>query len=385
MEIELLASSHIGYNALKEEFDNFGGKMAGICYMASTFEDIQREDENKTAKRIALTKNNGHHSVYDHPSITLYFTDIPKILAMVINNEHQYTTSEKSGRYTQMKMSGTEKILYDKWLEIFKTRITKKYGEKYPQFFTKSRIEKLAQENSRLLLSVFTPTSMAYTTSYRQLNYLVAFLKDFLNKPNKNAFEEKLAICTKEFVEKLQKIKFIDEKLCVNDKNRHLSLFGSGDCEEYFGDVYCTNYKASFSALAQAQRHRTINYSMTLTNEYYVPKIIRDNEDLTAIWLSDMKMIKDNFPQGQLLNVCEMGTFDNFVLKLYERKCTFAQLEIDEICVETAKKYENALRIKSHPRAEEMKKYLSGSRCTFGYKCSSPCYFPLGVNETREI
>lgn len=387
MDIEVIASTHAGYTADKNDYDMFSGRMAGVCYMSSTFAELQKEDSAKTIKRINLTKSNGHHSVYDHESITMYLNDIPKILAMVINNEHQYTTSEKSARYTKMTLTQGEQTLYNKWLEIFKNRILKKYASDYPQFFTPNRIEKLAQENARYLISVFTPTSMVYTTTYRQLNYLVAFLNDYINKPNKNTFESKLAGVMQEFVEKLKGTKFIDEKLSVNDKNRHLSLFANGlECEEYFGDVYCTTYLASFAELAQAQRHRTINYQMSLTeNEYYVPPIIRDNDDLVAIWLSDIKSI-GNYPQGTLLKITEMGTLDNFILKMYERKCTFAQLEINQITSATLKKYENALRIKVHPRAEEMRNYLNGSRCTFpGYKCTSPCGFKLGVNETREI
>ena len=387
MDIEVIASTHAGYTADKNDYDMFSGRMAGVCYMSSTFAELQKEDSAKTIKRINLTKSNGHHSVYDHESITMYLNDIPKILAMVINNEHQYTTSEKSARYTKMTLTQGEQTLYNKWLEIFKNRILKKYASDYPQFFTPNRIEKLAQENARYLISVFTPTSMVYTTTYRQLNYLVAFLNDYINKPNKNAFESKLAGVMQEFVDKLKGTKFIDEKLSVNDKNRHLSLFANGlECEEYFGDVYCTTYLASFAELAQAQRHRTINYQMSLTeNEYYVPPIIRDNDDLVAIWLSDIKSI-GNYPQGTLLKITEMGTLDNFILKMYERKCTFAQLEINQITSATLKKYENALRIKVHPRAEEMRNYLNGSRCTFpGYKCTSPCGFKLGVNETREI
>lgn len=387
MDIEVIASTHAGYTADKNDYDMFSGRMAGVCYMSSTFAELQKEDSAKTIKRINLTKSNGHHSVYDHESITMYLNDIPKILAMVINNEHQYTTSEKSARYTKMTLTQGEQTLYNKWLEIFKNRILKKYASDYPQFFTPNRIEKLAQENARYLISVFTPTSMVYTTTYRQLNYLVAFLNDYINKPNKNTFESKLARVMQEFVEKLKGTKFIDERLSVNDKNRHLSLFANGlECEEYFGDVYCTTYLASFAELAQAQRHRTINYQMSLTeNEYYVPPIIRDNDDLVAIWLSDIKSI-GNYPQGTLLKITEMGTLDNFVLKMYERKCTFAQLEINQITSATLKKYENALRIKVHPRAEEMRNFLNGSRCTFpGYKCTSPCGFKLGVNETREI
>ena len=52
-----------------------------------------------------------------------------------------------------------------------------------------------------------------------------------------------------------------------------------------------------------------------------------------------------------------MGTMDAFILKMKERKCTNAQLEINRVTVETQKKYEYALRMKIHPRAEEMMNY----------------------------
>lgn len=388
MNIDIIASTHTGYIAEKNEFDMFSGKCAGVCYMPSNFEELQMESKDKTIKRMKLTKANGHHSVYDHESITMYLNDIPKILAMVINNEHQYATSEKSARYTKMQMTNEEQALFNKWLELFKNRIIKKYGGKFTQFFTPSRIEKLAQENARYLLSVFTPTSMVYTTTYRQFNYLIAFLETFLKKPDHNDFETKLMPYVDEFVNKLKLTKYYDSELSVNSKNRHLSLFaGDNKCEEYFGDVYCTTYKASFAELAQAQRHRTLNYQMrVIPNEFYVPEIIADNEDLTKLWLDDIRSLGNIYPQATLLEITEMGTLDNFILKMYERKCTFAQLEINKITSETLKKYEYALRLKIHPRAEELIEYTKGSRCTFpNYTCASPCGFGMGVNETRDI
>jgi hypothetical protein len=69
-----------------------------------------------------------------------------------------------------------------------------------------------------------------------------------------------------------------------------------------------------------------------------------------------------------------------------ERKCTFAQLEINQITNETLKKYEYSLKLKTHHRAEELMNYTKGSRCTFpDFKCTAPCGFALGINETREI
>ncbi len=388
MDIHIIATTHMGYDAEKNEFDYLSGKTAGVCYMPGSFEDLLMEDKSKTEKRVLQTKLSGHHSVFDHNNISMYLSDIPKILAMIINNEHQYTTSEKSARYTKMQLTAEEQLCYDKWLKIFAERITKKYKLEYPQFFTDSRIQKLAQENARYLISVFTPTSMVYTTSYRQFNYLISFLDKFIEKTNKNEFEKKLLPCIQEFVGLMKQSKYYDDKLCGNEKSRELSLFARNeDIEEYFGDVYATTYTASFAELAQAQRHRTIYYSMkVLKDQYYIPPIIKDNADLTELWLSDIKSLGNIYPQATMLKINEMGTFDAFVLKMKERKCTFAQLEINQVTNATLKKYVESLKIKSHPRAEELMQYTKGSRCTFpDFKCTSPCGFALGINETRLI
>ena len=78
-------------------------------------ENIQKEPREKTEKRIKSTLEHGHHSVYGHEYIKFNIENIPKVLAMVINNEKEYTTSEKSGRYTRVfirgKMIEEEEIL----------------------------------------------------------------------------------------------------------------------------------------------------------------------------------------------------------------------------------------------------------------------------------
>lgn len=388
MELKVIASTHVGYQAQKSDLDLFSGKCAGVCYMPGSFDALLQEDESKTLKRVNQTKISGHHSVFDHANISLYLDGIPKILAMVINNEHQYTTSEKSARYTKMILSDKEQLLYDKWLELFKNRIAKKYKDDESGFFTDSRIEKLAQENARYLISVFTPTCMVYTTTYRQLNYLVSFMENFINKDNKTDFENRLSNVMREFVDKIKATDYYDSALCGNEKCRKLSLFSDGKAvEEYFGDVYATTYKASFAELAQAQRHRTLNYSMSINEKaYYIPPIINDNPDMVNLWLEDIKSLGNNYPQATLLNINEMGTLDNFVLKMKERKCTFAQLEINQITNVTLDKYVRALRLKNHARAEEMMEYTHGSRCTFpDFKCTSPCGFALGITEKRDI
>lgn len=388
MDIKVIASTAVGNVATKNDFERFGGHAAGVCYMANTFEEILNEDIEKTQRRIRQTKGGGHHSVYEHSSFSLYLDGVPKIVAMLINNEKQYTTSEKSARYTKMALSPKEQTMYNKWVEIFRTKITKLYAKDYPNFFTDSRIEKLAQENARYLTSVFTPTSMVYTTNYRQFNYIISFIEKFLAKDDKNKFEEKLAGHLEEFVTKLKELPYYDEALSQNEKCRSLSLLGDGKkVEEYYGDVYATTYKASFAELAQSQRHRTTNHTMTvLEGEYYIPEIIRESESFTELWLSDLKELAGEYPQATMLEINEMGTLDAFILKLKERKCTFAQLEINRICNDILKKYEHALRMKVHPRAEEIIAYTKGSRCTFpDFKCTAPCNFALGINETRIV
>ena len=72
-----------------------------MCYSEKTFEEIIEEDSTKVLERLL---NSGHHSPFDHISFNLEFSNIPKLGAMILNNEEVYTTSEKSARYTKMKL-----------------------------------------------------------------------------------------------------------------------------------------------------------------------------------------------------------------------------------------------------------------------------------------
>ena len=168
MKITVIASTKPNYVATKEELENFSGHAAGVCYMPDTFETLMNEPKEKTDRRIIQTKSGGHHSVYDHENISFQLEGVPKLLAMLLNNEKMYTTSEKSARYTKMELSEKEQTLFNKWLEVFKNKIKDLYQAKYPNFFTDKRIEKLALENARYLNSIFTPTFLVYTCSYRQ-------------------------------------------------------------------------------------------------------------------------------------------------------------------------------------------------------------------------
>lgn len=392
MDIKIFATSKINDVAPKEEFDKLGGIAAGVCYLPDTIETLINEDEEKTKKRIARTLASGHHSPYDHPQITLELVDIPKILAMILNNESMYTTSEKSARYKRMPLPAQEQTLYDKWLNIFKDQIKTTYQEKNSKYFTDSKIEKLAQENARYLTSVFTTTSMLYSISYRQFNNLIGFMQKEIEilKNNSDNFSKKLKSEITKLLDKFSELPYYDNMLADNRKNRELSLFrrNKKPIIKYFGDVYSLAYKGSFAQVAQAQRHRTLEYSIEMLEkpEFYIPPILKTNPDLVKEWLYDCNLMAENFPQGMLVNINEMGTLDNFILKIKERNCAEAQLEIDNQTTEIKKEMYQSLLETNHPRTEELKEYMQGSRCTFpDYKCENPCGFKDGVTGERII
>lgn len=385
MKVSIIATTKTdGNKASKEEFDMLGGHAAGVCYMADTFSKILNEEKTITRKRIIRTQNTGHHSVYDHAFISLYIDDIPKLLAMLLNNEKMYTTSEKSARYTKMNIKGIEKELYFKWLVIFKKEITKLYGSVYND----GQIEKLAQENSRYLISVMTPTTLIYTVSYRQLNYLYGWIERLINEKGNKVIEllkPSLIKLNKEF----KKTGYIEEKLFNNHKNREFSLFEKHHQQSlYFGDVYCTTYLGSLAQFAQTHRHRTIAYSISFLKKpsFYIPTIISKNKDLVAEWLHDMDLVKDLIPQGMMVSINERGTYEAFILKLKERLCTHAQLEICNQTKETLIAYTKALKDSNHYRYQDLIRYTKGARCTFDdFICNDQCHFKEGILLKRKI
>ena len=368
------------------------GKFAGVCYDLEGYNKLKDESEEKTKKRITLTKDNGHHSVYDHIYMSLNITNIPKILAMVLNNEKEYTTSEKSARYTPIKVSDDSIIskkeieLYEKWLKIFEFKIK----EVYKEVFSDSKITKLAQENARYLITVFMPTTMIYTTSLRQINYIVSWFKKYIKEHANNDFSCKLSKYMQEFIDELEKLNILDDGLLKNEKNRSISLFGSNlkDKEEYFGDVYATVYEGSFAMLAQAQRHRTIDYKIEINddNKFFIPPILLDDNTLKNEWLKDIKSVKGVYPCGQLITIFERGTYENFILKCKERLCSCAQLEIMNQTKNTLHKYSVALEKNNNPLKDDIKSYLKGARCTFkDFVCYNKCNFKDGINLKNKI
>ena len=372
------------------------GKIAGVCYDKEGFFHLVNESIEVTQKRVDMTLDNGHHSVYDHIMINFNIQKLPKILAMIINNEHEYTTSEKSARYTPIvsskvnysAISETEEELYNKWNQILREKIKEKYG----YIYNDAKIKKLAQENARYFVTVFVPTEMIYSTTVRQINYLASWMAKYMCDVanSKDEFEKELAFAMSEFIAELDRLNVLEPRLMKNEKHRSLSLFGKDldQVEEYFGNVYATVYKASFAELAQAQRHRTLDYQMEILGdkEYFVPPIIMDDEALVSEWLSDMKRVENIYPQGELVKVSEMGKYEDFILKCKERLCSAAQLEIMMQTRDTLLKYKEGLEKSGHPLANDIVKYSRGARCTFpDFDCSSDCKKKKKKTLTRKI
>ena len=373
----------------KEDYELNGGHSANICYTQKSYDEILAEPKEKTILRATGNKENKHHSVFGHDNIELYFEGIPKIIAMLINNEKEYNTSEKSGRYTTMFGSEKENELYNKWKTIFIDEIKKEYPNEV--YLTDKMITKKAMENSRYLLSVFMRTKMKYTTSFRQFNYLYDFTCKMIDEETNNPLKQELKPYLEEFRDTLLSTGFITDGI-REYRNRSFSLIQDDNTfDDQFGRCYSVNYDSSFPALADLQRHRSLDYSLSLKEErdFYVPKIIRDKSDLVREWKEDLNSVS-TFPQGLLVNVNETGKYEDFIMKMYERLCTAAQLEVCDITRETLDKYIKSLEIsklKSDKKIlEEMKKYTIGARCTFPeFECPERCMFVRGITLRRKI
>ena len=417
------------------------GLMGSTCYMKDTFEDLQNKRVKDIRVIAKVVEENGHHSTFGHSHLSLEITAIPKMLAMIFNNEKEYNTSEKSARYTVMdNLSGKEAELYYKWKEIFAREIRRGYGKKQPFFDEKgTKVEKLAQENARYMLSVFTPTNMVYTTSFRQLNYIAHWFEDMMKAPNPNPIYKQLIPDMKEFVDWVKENGLYSENL-ADGKDRRLSMFGAPLLKQVItSDVYAFASRQSFACLAQAQRHRTLAYHISeeefnidsrsiekiveriktamiidpdyqisdeevkeLEQLFYLPPILQDKK-LQKEYLKDILSVSSNYPQGRLLPVVETGGTKNLLLKADERVCALAQKEIRDLtqsqCRQVAKALEEeaaeakamaysnkvpfTVCIEKVNEIEKMqqkfKKMSLTARCSAGYKCKNPCQFGEGI------
>lgn len=437
---------------MNENMTIFSGKAAGVCYMPDDYLSNGIQNTEKAIKRAESNAKSGHHSVYDHAHIS-FMVNTSKMMAMVLNSLGVYATSEKSARYTKMHPeTKLELELYEKWTKIIREKILYKYpwlDDKLILSRLKKKIEnidefnglnikviggtvitndiskseklleivnteiidsdtlpsaKLATENARYMISVFTPTTMMYTVSFRQAMLIIIYLKKLAEdcKKNSSIFYSKLS---KNAIELADSFENAIGTMRIKDiKNQNIRLFGTCDenapdiKQEYLGDSYTLNYKASLACLAQLQRHRTIRYSMFMGKienmTFYVPTIVKEY-NLTDEWLKDIKSVSYCVPQGTLVDITEQGIFEDFALKCKERLCGRAQLEITRNTAESV--------IKFYKNSENLsicnKKLLYGmvntdsngntkvcARCEFpDFKCVEGCTWGRGEYLTRLI
>lgn len=379
-------SQHEKIREIVQELSMFAGKLGGECYSSDSLEHIMNESEKETRGRMNFCLNKKHHSIFEHPKLTFEFVGVPKFIFMMLNNQYVYTTSERSARYTnfsELIETKEESERYVKWTDKISQAIKDVYGDK----FTEKEVQKLAQENARYMISVFVPSSMVHTISLKDLNYTLYLLEEFLE----SYWERKTAVTElfmsilrpklEEFLKEMEPYKLagLEPKFV-----REIAIFKTPLNKENQADAtYRLNYEMSFAAFAQAQRHRSIRYSIELKQPTpYIPPIIR-TAGLEEEWVGDMLSICTRFPQGLMVDVTETGEIEDFVGKCYERCCGRAQLEIQENTC-------NSLAYLRTSENAEVVKYLkettgdSFARCGFpGYQCVEVCKFGKNQRERK--
>ena len=418
---------------MREEALILSGKAAGVCYMPDTYLSNGIQDDEKALKRVKGNAKSGHYSVFEHSHFT-FLVETNKAMAMVLNSTKLYSTSEKSARYTTMNPeTEIEKKMYNKWASKLKDIINKTY----PGEYTEKEVEKLALENARYFLSVFTPTVMIYTLPFNRvillcewLDKMVAtiremFINDIFENDNTNrAFFSRLSVEAEDLAEQFRKTLNLskEEPIIVDHKDIGINLFNSlyyyerkdlislrdskSDVKNIMhspnidflkNDIYSSNCFYSFACLAQEQRHRTLTYTISsiLENYFYTPKIL-DTTELINEWNKDMVEVSKNniVPQATMLFVRESGSFDNFFLKCKERLCMRAQKEIFDVTAsQIANMYHQVssedIRMNTYESLSPLNRarllsmyyqldnphYLSlMPRCMWpGYTCKEPC------------
>ena len=370
---------------------DFSGKIGGICYNENGLIASFQEDDEKTEKRVNNSTKGEHQSVFEHVNISMYLKDSSKMLNMVLNNEGQYSTSERSLRYTSVKedecnLTKREIYLYDKWYKIFSDIITSQYKDVLKPF----KIKTLAKENARYMTSTFINTEMVHTVPLAQSNRVVTYMKKYMDKDNKNDFEERVSKDFEMFINECERLNLLDERLESNRKERNLKIFGKNlkEIPEEFGVTYSTTYKGSFAEYAQKERHRieTSKLERDEMNGFFVPPILEQYPKLLYEWIHDINTVGEQVPQGELVTIHEEGTIESFISKLKERDCSQAQLEIFRQTNETKKKYYDALKEKNHPYVKKLEPYMNTRRCGYhDYTCATPCGFREGIIGSRRI
>lgn len=463
----------------------FSGKNAGICYQKDGYFNTSVSDPVQAGKRFSRVAGTNHHSISDHAKVEVLFENCSKMLAILLNSLQDYATSEKSGRYTVMTgNSEKETKLYDKWRVLFKKRILELYPDiddsvlvsqmsklghsdviivdgklsndsmvDFDEFSQdclrqiKSTCDtlpstKIAQENARYVLSVFTKsTTIGYSTSLRQWNYIYDWCQKYISQYaiHRNLFEittnnvlvkigttEEVSYFEYKLWEDLCELSaFIKENLYVEElrdpKNRCFSFLTnlSGDInhpmskyriieadytgyreedvyseDDVLGVTYNVSYPASFVHIAQAERHRTLKYFMQFNPynsnlEFFIPQMIRGTV-LESEWLDDLGSVHESIPQATMVGIVETGHIEDFILKCEERLCGRAQIEIAKQTEETAKRFlevsDKSSVLNIYVDKLRGNKGCVNTKCKMLGVCKEPCrWISTGDVFTRKI
>ena len=372
---------------INESLTVLSGKFGGTCYAAEGYETIRQQPVEKALKRAENTARSGHHSVYQHACVTMEI-QCSKMIAMLLNSIGISNTSEKSARYTKMKPeTEKEERLYYKWHDIFMELIVKEYGDR----LTEKEVNKLAFENARYMISVFTPTSMVYTLPFRNIFYVLDFTQNMIDNLEKLSGEFNWRLKEELIQLKEELLGAVGNRQNFHDFKKEYFRFmpvqatgeKEDDAKPVYGDVYTSVYLASFACVAQEQRHRTlrlkIDFSGNDAGEYgfYVPLLV-EKYGKREEWLSDIQSVGDCYPQGTLVHVTEQGLFEDFTLKCKERMCGRAQLEImklNEWMTEQFIKEKENLSRTNRKRLENMTPDgIAAPRCAFAdFTCQEGC------------
>lgn len=408
---------------LKEALKITGVK-AAVCFKDGDITPQmirEAESDEQLIKRGINTILSDHTSPSEQVSVSLEITGIPKILCMILNNEHEYAADERSIRYTIIKenaaISKEEVTLYYKWLNIFINILNSKYYDFFKKFNqgkteeatikkTNNAIKKIAQENARYLITLFVPTTLTYTVPLAQINKICVYMQRIIDNPL-NEFEEALIPYLQEFISKLKdldvvitnqkiaKLKIInvpdnDDYFYHNNKKIDLSLFAKRNKFSALGKENEVGYNISYnfgltiSALAEMQRHRTAyfecSYPSNTNFKVYTPILIRENKKLSEEWFKDVMSLKQFYPQAQLLdvNICApLKNIINFIGK--ERACDRALLEVQDTFTNQLipQIYEELVRNQKLELAKNLEPYTNRLRCAYpDYNCPTPCGHP---------
>lgn len=420
---------------LKAAF-RYAGIKAAWCYKPGTAspESIREMPESELIRMGMDTFINDHGTPREHQEISVEITGLPKVLCMILNDEHFSSACERSLRYTLVKAGGPisdiEIDLYNKWLKIFNDVLWDKFSDSFLkeakrkidaerkmgaqktdadiEKAAKTAARRIAQENARNFVGILVPTSIAYTTPWCEWQKLYRKLEDMVKNPRsdierlavpsakelmKELVDNRIVVSTKEAVllypDVQAKITDGRDILYKDNKNVKLALFGSHpelspfDKPDEFGSSVIVTSTCSVSSIAQRLRHRSAIWTMRELEEYsfVTPPFIKGTP-YEHEYEMDMMLVRGLFPQGQNVETNMRATLENIFNYIdKERACNRAQWETEDWFVnDLVPRIVAGLEGKpeyAHDRETIMSWYLDKCRCQSpDYTCPNPCGNP---------